>query len=173
MGISFGSNSMKPYVGGKEVQEAYVGSQKVYSAAPPIYYGFLGTENDYVLASWCGLTKGAAIAKNQNIYRIAINGVTAYDTNFITLSEIKGTILKFIFYCSSTVGYSQYSSINWRNSSGAIIKQTKFNPSKGGNDYALIEEPVPEGATSCTINGVAAAGSITLYVDAIRFETEE
>ena len=38
MGISFGSASKKPYVGSKEVQEAYVGSQLVYRAVPPSVY---------------------------------------------------------------------------------------------------------------------------------------
>lgn len=35
MGISFGSVGKKPYVGGKEVQEAYVGSQLVYQNEVP------------------------------------------------------------------------------------------------------------------------------------------
>lgn len=35
MGISFGSKSVKPYVGGKEVTEAYVGSQLVYKNEVP------------------------------------------------------------------------------------------------------------------------------------------
>ena len=36
MAISFGSNGVKPYVGGSEIQEAYVGSQLVYrNEVPP------------------------------------------------------------------------------------------------------------------------------------------
>lgn len=34
MGISFGSTGIKPYVGSKEVKEAYVGSQLVYKGKP-------------------------------------------------------------------------------------------------------------------------------------------
>ena len=49
MGISFGSTGIKPYVGSKEVKEAYVGSQLVYRAIPPYYYYFMGTPNDYIL----------------------------------------------------------------------------------------------------------------------------
>ena len=50
MGISFGSTGIKPYVGGKEVQEAYVGSQLVYSAAPPYNYYFVGGETKYFIS---------------------------------------------------------------------------------------------------------------------------
>ena len=43
MGISFGSASKKPYVGSKEVQEAYVGSQLVYKGKPNPVTLFDGT----------------------------------------------------------------------------------------------------------------------------------
>lgn len=38
MGISFGSVGKKPYVGSKEVQEAYVGNQLVYQSMPDTTY---------------------------------------------------------------------------------------------------------------------------------------
>lgn len=38
MGISLGSSSKKPYVGSKEVKEAYVGSQLVYQSMPDTTY---------------------------------------------------------------------------------------------------------------------------------------
>ena len=38
MGISFGSTGIKPYVGSKEVQEAYVGSTLVYQNMPNYEY---------------------------------------------------------------------------------------------------------------------------------------
>ena len=49
MGISFGSTGIKPYVGSKEVKEAYVGSQLVYQSVAPIVYKFLGAENTYTI----------------------------------------------------------------------------------------------------------------------------
>ena len=49
MSISFGNTGIKPYVGNKEVKEAYVGSQLVYRAIPPYYYFFLGTPNNYII----------------------------------------------------------------------------------------------------------------------------
>ena len=47
MSISFGSTGIKPYVGSKEVQEAYVGSTLVYSAGPANPIIFQGTEINY------------------------------------------------------------------------------------------------------------------------------
>lgn len=63
MGISFGSAGMKPYVGSKEVTEAYVGSQLVYRARLPYNYMFLGAENDYYKSDNVQLVKQADIAK--------------------------------------------------------------------------------------------------------------
>lgn len=69
MGISFGSVSKKPYVGNKEITEAYVGSQLVYRATPP--YVFLGDANDYYLSNLGQLGTGCAVTKYNNIYRVA------------------------------------------------------------------------------------------------------
>lgn len=171
MGISLGSSSKKPYVGSKEVKEAYVGSQKVYSAAPPIYYGFLGAENDYVIEDWCNLTRGASIKKYSNIYRIAVNGSGGSTTNKITLTEIKGNVLKFLHYCNGTTSENNWPKIQWQNESGGIIRTDRFN-GRGGADFTLKNYTVPTGATKCTIDGYNNSGSATLYLDAIRFETE-
>ena len=78
MSISFGSTGIKPYVGSKEVKEAYVGSQKIYSAAPAYVYAFIGSENDYVLAPWTTLGSYAEVKKINGIYRISITGGKDY-----------------------------------------------------------------------------------------------
>ena len=103
MGISFGSASKKPYVGSKEVKEAYVGNQLVYRATPPIYYGFLGAENDYEIAPWCQLGNGATIVKDDNIYRISLN-IKNQTWGKITINEIKGNKFKFIAKYKSGAG---------------------------------------------------------------------
>ena len=78
MSISFGSTGIKPYAGSKEVKEAYVGSQKIYSAAPAYVYAFIGGENDYVVAPWTTLGRYAVIKKINGIYRISITGGDSY-----------------------------------------------------------------------------------------------
>lgn len=52
MGISFGSASKKPYVGSKEVQEAYVGSQLVYRSTPPFNGVFFDSSTKFILEGY-------------------------------------------------------------------------------------------------------------------------
>ena len=171
MSISKGGQSLKPYVGGKEVKEAYVGVQKVYSAAPPIYYAFLGSETDYVIADWCELTKGSSITQRGGVYRIAITGnFTVSDTNKITLKEIKGEILRFIASSDITTDENHYPLVTWFDISNKFIKGDGFNPRPAGNDFGLVEFNVPNNAVSCTISGIRSTRS-PVYIDAIRFET--
>ena len=92
MGISFGSASKKPYVGSKEVQEAYVGSQLVYQNKPPYNYAFLGSKTKYYLATWATLSGGAAIVKNGDVYNIS-TGTSQAGT--LTLTEVHGPVIKF------------------------------------------------------------------------------
>lgn len=47
MPISIGSNNVKPYVGDKEIKEAYVGSTLVYSTGPVNPVIFQGNEINY------------------------------------------------------------------------------------------------------------------------------
>ena len=83
MGISFGSASKKPYVGNKEVQEAYVGSTLVYSAGPGSNYAFLGTADGYYLARWCTY-ENAVIEQISGIYKMKISGALS-NGSLITL----------------------------------------------------------------------------------------
>ena len=165
MGISLGSSSKKPYVGSKEVKEAYVGTQKVYSAAPPVYYAFLGTATDYEIADWCELTKGASIKQRAGVNNIAINGNFSTN-NLITLKEIKGSILRFEVASGTTVGSSNYPQLIWRNASNQTIKTDSFVPNPPNK---LTEFTVPSGAASCTIGGIRNSNGI-IYLNAIRFE---
>lgn len=164
MGISFGSVSKKPYVGSKEVKEAYVGTQKVYSAAPPIYYGFLGTENDYVIAPWCKLGDATSIVKNDNIYRIALS-VTSTDYGRIEINEIKGNKFKFITKGNNLahlqIGFLVNGNMTVNTISG--ISTT---------DYTLKSYDVPIGTTRMVLNCNSAYNLIAGYFDAIRFENE-
>ena len=97
MGISFGSKSVKPYVGSKEVTEAYVGSQLVYRAGLPYYYYFLGAETTYYISDNCQLAYYASVTKPAwaTTYKIAIGastGTTSPRIQLINVSEFIGSL---------------------------------------------------------------------------------
>ena len=101
MPISIGSTNVKPYVGNKEVKEAYVGSTLVYSAGPGSNYAFLGTADGYYLADWCTY-KNAVIEQENGIYKMRLNP-TKSGRGQISLDisgQNKYTILKFTGKCS-------------------------------------------------------------------------
>lgn len=101
MSISFGSTGIKPYVGSKEVQEAYVGSTLVYRAGPGSNYAFLGTADGYYLAKWCTY-ENAVIEQESGIYKMSLNKTTQ-GRGKISLDisdQNKYTILKFTGKCS-------------------------------------------------------------------------
>lgn len=98
MGISLGSSSKKPYVGSKEVQEAYVGSTLVYSAGPGSNYAFLGTADGYYLADWCTYAD-TVISQVDGVYKMTINKRNGTITLDIS-GQNKYTILKFTGKCS-------------------------------------------------------------------------
>lgn len=170
MGISFGSASKKPYVGSKEVKEAYVGTQKVYSAAPPVYYAFLGTATGYEKADWCELTTGASIKQRGGVNCIGIKGnFSTGEYNIITLKEIKGTILRFEAASDGSTTSDKYPVLSWRNSSNGVIRADTFNPRPNGGQFGLIEFTVPSGAAWCTIGAIRSSSGY-VYLNAIRFE---
>ena len=166
MSISKGGQNVKPYVGSKEVQEAYVGSQKVYSAAPPIYYGFLGAENDYVIAPWCKLGAGSTIVKNDNIYRISLSKVDAASSR-ITISEIHGNKFRFIAKLSDRTSFMRIS----------FVVNGKANTQDIGglntSNYTLKSYDVPAGTTQISLFGGGRYDDMVIgYCDEIRFENE-
>ena len=166
MSISFGSTGIKPYVGSKEVKEAYVGSQKVYSAAPPVYYGFLGAENDYVIADWCQLTRGAKIEKDQGIYRIELSRAKN-DSGCVTLVNPKTRYLKFTAKLITTAVQISITYIfgNGKKESHSI---TGLNT----NNYTLLGYTLPENTTEVQIICGGSFATKGLYIDDLRFETE-
>lgn len=101
MSISIGSTNVKPYVGDKEVKEAYVGSTLVYRAGPGSNYAFLGTADGYYLAKWCTYTN-VNIKQESGIYKMRLNP-TKSGRGKISLDisgQNKYTILKFTGKCS-------------------------------------------------------------------------
>lgn len=143
MGISLGSSSKKPYVGSKEVQEAYVGSQLVYQNAPPFVYAFLGNANDYVIADWCQLTRYAAVKKYEGIYRITVNaGVSGgeYGTVTLDISQLKKkNKIEFDYKADGGVAYNFYCPLK-------IGEKIYSLPTS--NTYKHAEYTIPAGVNS-------------------------
>lgn len=107
MGISFGSTGIKPYVGSKEVQEAYVGSQLVYKAEKlPYNYVFLGTENEYLISPLVVLGTGATITKPSwaTTFKLDLNYVTGNEIKINITPDFVGNNFKFLCRSSSYTG---------------------------------------------------------------------
>lgn len=107
MGISFGSVSKKPYVGSKEVTEAYVGSQLVYKAEKlPYHYVYLGTENEYFISPLVTLGTGAAITKPSwaTTYKLALSSVTGNEIKINIDPDFVGQYFKFLCRSSAYQG---------------------------------------------------------------------
>lgn len=163
MSISKGGQSVKPYVGSKEVKEAYVGSQLVYRSSPPIEYGFLGRENDYVLAPWCQLTYNAAVVKETGVYRIGLT-VNYENNGRITLTEIKGSKLLFTYKKA------------FPNSRIIVMflpsrKEVELSEYFNENNYALGGVDVPANTKTIQINQIYGSSyGVTGWLDALHFE---
>lgn len=168
MGISFGSTGIKPYVGSKEVKEAYVGSQLVYQSRPPYNYAFLGGENNYFIADWCSLVRGANIVKDNGKYRISMAASPTNNQYFFRLTEIHGSTIKFqARRAGGTTNIK--ANITFRTASGGIIGTSHYLNLT--TEYALYSFTLPAGTAIVQFNGnnPEYAGSFT-YFDDIRYE---
>lgn len=159
MGISLGSSSKKPYVGSKEVQEAYVGSQLVYQAGPKYVYAFLGTANDYILASWCTLTKYATVQKYNGVYKISIGAGAPSGSITLDITALKHKNKISFDYMSTTSNNSIYI--------GTQSYKLAFN-----NKFEHREFTIPNGVTQIRFTAYSSDGyySNGLRLDAIKIE---
>lgn len=174
MGISLGSSSKKPYVGSKEVQEAYVGSQLVYRATPPYVYAFLGGQNDYMLASWCTLSaKGATIVKEGTNFRIALSAYYETGTGQSPFGKVTmimpagaGSVLSFMYKMSAGGGSVAY--VKFIGSNNQTLQQNEIPVTLS---WTLKNLTVPPNTYKIEIiGGRAGSGNRTTYLDEIRFE---
>lgn len=132
MGISVGSGSVKPYVGGTEIKEAYVGSELVYQSKLPYVYYFLGAENDYVLNPDCALTRYAAIVKNtdEGVYNLVITyNLTSDVGGVITISNLgdyagKQFAFTYKFDELATSTYTGTARVRFYNNNSLLTTQT-------------------------------------------------
>lgn len=167
MGISFGRKNVKPYVGGKEVTEAYVGSQLVYQATYPYKYGFLGTANNYMIADWCSIGQSVAITKYNDIYRIALPYVSdpATPASWVDLTNIDPTLykkLKFTAIAQKTNSINRQ--VNFAKGN-ALIRSNTYN--FYDTVEKTIELDIPAETTRILLIGAQLSAT---YLDAIRIE---
>lgn len=176
MGISFGSVGKKPYVGSKEVTEAYVGSQLVYRATPPYLYFFLGRENDYILNSVD--LRGNTIVKpsGSNIFNIANSYKLTNDqygyVDVTNLGQYVGRVITSIIKPGGGMA-NQEAKLCFRfyGAGNSIISQD-FKYPKFGSDYATYSYQIPNGALKLSIITMTASTSWFAYIDTIRLEPE-
>lgn len=176
MGISFGSKTIKPYVGGKEVQEAYVGNQLVYRAAPPYLYFFLGRENDYILNSVD--LRGNAIVKpdGSNIFNIANRYTLTNDqygfVEVTNLGQYVGRVITSIIKPYGGIANQQAKlCFRFYGASNSIISQDYKYPNFG-SDYTTYSFQIPKGTLKLSIIAMTASTSWLAYINTIRLEPE-
>lgn len=171
MPISIGSTNAKPYVGDKEVKEAYVGSQLVYKSGLPYNYYFLGGENDYFISENLQLGSNATIAKpkDKSVYKIAITytqdgtSIIGY-VNLINVEQFIGWNLKFTY--SGVQNSTLYIRVIYIDTSG---KQIKYEDIKiQGTSENLYTRAVPANCGQIKISAGSQFGY--RYIDNIRFE---
>lgn len=167
MGISLGNSSKKPYVGSKEVKEAYVGSQLVYKSGLPYNYYFLGGENDYFLNDNLKLMTNTTIDKpaGKSTYKIAssYNSSSGYFT-LQNVAQFVGWKLKFT-YCGDNNNTLQIW-VDYREAGSTFITRSELTTTSM-NDQ-LYELTVP---AKCGLINISMRGQIgTRYFDNIRFE---
>ena len=172
MSINKGGQSLKPYVGGKEVKEAYVGSQLVYRSTPPYVYAFLGGQDDYVLADWCTLSgAGAAIVKEGNNFRIALSSYEAgrlFRTGSISMTKPTNAGNTLSFMVKKSTSYGTEMVIYKYLSSGAQTIIRTFTPT---TNWQLVSVDVSNvGDATIIITAEATNYFDKVYFDAIRFE---
>ena len=163
MGISFGSKTIKPYVGGKEVQEAYVGSQLVYKAQKlPYHYVFLGTENEYYISPLVTLGAGAAIKKPgwATTYKIVLSAATDNEVKINIDADFVGQRFKFL--CRSAI-YAGSFTIKIYDSATHI--RTSANYEESQSEILRYTVPIQPNDKFISIRAKAQ-----MYFDAMRFE---
>ena len=115
MPISIGSTNVKPYVGNKEVKEAYVGNKLVYSATPDSTYppfiinkGYTSLPN--VIRSPATINEGVGITvyppKSGNSQNQAVFTLPDYVNNARVTYEINGT--EYSVELSGAYSYNQF-----------------------------------------------------------------
>lgn len=114
MGISFGSTGIKPYVGSKEVKEAYVGSTLVYQNVPNYEYPPYVMNKGYTTLEissslFATFVEGTGIifttATSMGVPRVRFNTPEPITTNKKGVVVVNGTSYSFNYPKPILAGY--------------------------------------------------------------------
>lgn len=165
MSISKGGQSVKPYVGSKEVKEAYVGSQLVYRAVPPYNYAFLSGEASYVLADYVTIEPRMSFLKDEGMFRLHMPG-----NEHLTLNQVLGNTVAINVKSGPHQGTitNRTIYIKYTNAGGGLISNQQVVIPDGG--YHAFSYSIPAGCSKIEINNTTEPGYISIYFDYIRYE---
>lgn len=178
MGIYVGSGSVKPYVGGTEIKEAYVGSELVYQSKLPYVYYFLGAENDYVINPNCALTRNAAVVKNsdEGLYNLVIAyNLTSDIGGVVTLNDLSDYVGKtfqftYKFDVLATSTSTATARIRFYNNNTVLSTQTVSG--KSADERALFNFTVPNNCNKIIIDQPDGTTNWQFKLNDIRFMLE-
>ena len=149
MGISLGSSSKKPYVGSKEVQEAYVGSTLVYQNVPNYEYPPYVTNKGYTVLEINSTLDATFVEGTGIVFR---KGTTGYPhvrfnvpnpikTNKKGVVVVNGTSYSFNYPKPSFTGYNIIA-IQITNSAPYTVKVGYYNAGNyNANNITVIDDP--------------------------------
>lgn len=182
MSIFVGSGSVKPYIGGTEIKEAYVGSELVYQSKLPYVYYFLGAENDYVINPNCALTRNAAIIKptGETTYKIALSYNNDTDIGGIVdakaISEYVGSKFEFVHRTSglATSQRTQTVRVEYTQVVGSVRSVVRCDTItvKNGSDYILYSGVIPANTTEIRITAPDGNTYWDFYINDMRIMLE-
>ena len=178
MGIFVGSVSVKPYVGGTEIKEAYVGSELVYKSALPYIYYFLGAESDYVLNENVQLDTGGyytagVIKKYGTTYALSVS----YSASLGRAGRIKinnlnayvGKSLEFVYKNADDRYYD--AALKFYDSNGRNLKNSTLDHTVTTPTLFTVEIPANAAYLEIIKNGESGLNS-EVYFDSIRVMLE-
>lgn len=178
MGISVGSGSVKPYVGGTEIKEAYVGSELVYQSKLPYIYYFLGAENDYVINPNCVLTRNSSIVKppNETTYKIALSYNNNTEIGGIVdakgVGEYVGSEFEFVHRTSglASSAHSETVRVEYTQVVSGVrnVIRRDIITVKNGDDYNLYTGVIPANTTEIRITAPDGSTYWSFYINDMR-----
>lgn len=165
MSISKGGQSVKPYVGSKEVKEAYVGNQLVYRAVPPYNYAFLSGETSYVLADYVTVGPRISFPKVGGLFRMYMPG-----NEHLTLNQVIGNTIAINVMSGPHQGTitNRTIYIKFTNATGGLISNQEVVIPDG--EYHAFSYSIPAGCSKIEINNTTEPNYINIYFDYIRYE---
>lgn len=160
MSISFGSTGRKPYVGSKEVQEAYVGGQKVYGSVNKVIFHNVDG-NNYEIADYVSFGGDATIKGYFGQYHYINIPYSDSGSNFCLLNKAGGTKLKLNARISAlTAGGGNV--VFYQGSQ--IIGTYPITRASSSTNYQDFTIDIPSGTTRMVLNSVTGGSGNYFYI---------